>query len=264
MTEKDDPTISCTHLMVKLSVLAGRNIILKGCGNHLPFGRGGLIFPRFFHGFSFTRNQVTFGWTTRPYHFHSLGSELVDLSLVVTLTACQISTVVMRSIVGMQVEETAWFIPLASRLFSSSFNSRSDLFTTPSLLVDLKWYFPRWMTFLSVYRICLIDPICISSVLTRDLHELLLLCDQPYPGKNEFLFPILTPHTCDKLLPTLKIVCLILSPNSLNSVFLTFSTYALFTDVFNRMLGGIKPVYGISIGNTDDFFQRAHFLADVS
>ena len=37
MTGKDDPTISCTHLMVKLSVLAGRKIILKG---ELPrFGR---------------------------------------------------------------------------------------------------------------------------------------------------------------------------------------------------------------------------------
>ena len=29
MTGKDDPTISCTHLMVKLSVLAGRKIILN-------------------------------------------------------------------------------------------------------------------------------------------------------------------------------------------------------------------------------------------
>ena len=33
---KDDPTISCTHLMVKLSVLAGRKITLKGGGNHPP------------------------------------------------------------------------------------------------------------------------------------------------------------------------------------------------------------------------------------
>ena len=32
MTGKDDPTISCTNLMVKLSVLAGRKIILKGGG----------------------------------------------------------------------------------------------------------------------------------------------------------------------------------------------------------------------------------------
>ena len=30
MTGKDSRTISCTHLMVKLSVLAGRKIILKG------------------------------------------------------------------------------------------------------------------------------------------------------------------------------------------------------------------------------------------
>ena len=38
MTGKDDPTINCTHLMVKLSLLAGRKIIL--------FGRRGLmLFP---------------------------------------------------------------------------------------------------------------------------------------------------------------------------------------------------------------------------
>ena len=30
MTGKDDPTISCTHLMIKLSILAGRKIILEG------------------------------------------------------------------------------------------------------------------------------------------------------------------------------------------------------------------------------------------
>ena len=36
MTGKDDPTISCPHLMVKLSVLVGPKIILKGGGNHLP------------------------------------------------------------------------------------------------------------------------------------------------------------------------------------------------------------------------------------
>ena len=34
MTGKDDPTISCTHLMVKLNVLAGWKIILNGGGNH--------------------------------------------------------------------------------------------------------------------------------------------------------------------------------------------------------------------------------------
>ena len=34
MSGKDDPTISCTQLMVKLSVLAGRKIILKWGGNH--------------------------------------------------------------------------------------------------------------------------------------------------------------------------------------------------------------------------------------
>ena len=30
MTGKDDPSISCSHLMVELSVLAGRKINLKG------------------------------------------------------------------------------------------------------------------------------------------------------------------------------------------------------------------------------------------
>ena len=42
MTGKDDPTISSTHLMVKLSVLEGRKIILKGDGNNHPSGRRGL------------------------------------------------------------------------------------------------------------------------------------------------------------------------------------------------------------------------------
>ena len=41
MTRKDDPTISCTHFMVKLSVLAGRKIILKGVVT-TPFSRRGL------------------------------------------------------------------------------------------------------------------------------------------------------------------------------------------------------------------------------
>ena len=41
MTGKDDPTISCTHLMVKFlafygSILAGRKIILQGGGDHPP------------------------------------------------------------------------------------------------------------------------------------------------------------------------------------------------------------------------------------
>ena len=39
MTGKDDPTISCTHLMVKLSVLAGRKIIWVVT---TPFARRGL------------------------------------------------------------------------------------------------------------------------------------------------------------------------------------------------------------------------------
>ena len=43
MTGKDDSTISFTHLMVKLSVLAGGKIILKGGGNH-PFCRRGLTY----------------------------------------------------------------------------------------------------------------------------------------------------------------------------------------------------------------------------
>ena len=41
MTGNDDPTISCTHLMVKLSVLAGRKKILKGVVK-TPFNRRGL------------------------------------------------------------------------------------------------------------------------------------------------------------------------------------------------------------------------------
>ena len=49
MTGKDDPTISCTHLMVKLSVLVGRKIILNGGGNHPPFGRRGLHSNRVAH-----------------------------------------------------------------------------------------------------------------------------------------------------------------------------------------------------------------------
>ena len=36
MIENDDPTISCSHLMVELSVLAGQKINLKGGGNHPP------------------------------------------------------------------------------------------------------------------------------------------------------------------------------------------------------------------------------------
>ena len=34
MTGKDDPKISCSHLMVELSVLVGRKINRKGGGNH--------------------------------------------------------------------------------------------------------------------------------------------------------------------------------------------------------------------------------------
>ena len=41
ITEKDDPTISCSHLMVELSVLAGQKINLKGVVT-TPFGRRGL------------------------------------------------------------------------------------------------------------------------------------------------------------------------------------------------------------------------------
>ena len=43
MTAKDDPTINCSHLMVELSVIAGRKIKFKVGGNH-PFGRRGLGF----------------------------------------------------------------------------------------------------------------------------------------------------------------------------------------------------------------------------
>ena len=46
MTGIDDPTISCSHLMIELSVLADRKINRKGGGNHpspLPFGRRGLV-----------------------------------------------------------------------------------------------------------------------------------------------------------------------------------------------------------------------------
>ena len=42
MTGKDDPTISCSHLMVELSVLEGRKESLGEDGNHPPFGRRGL------------------------------------------------------------------------------------------------------------------------------------------------------------------------------------------------------------------------------
>ena len=41
MIEMDNTTISCSHLMVELSVLAGQKLILKGVVI-TPFGRRGL------------------------------------------------------------------------------------------------------------------------------------------------------------------------------------------------------------------------------